>query len=151
DYREGAPVQADCVSNDPLIRSEISLPARIAHNCYRVRAGGLIFVSEKCAAIERLQAEGVKVVAAHHLGDKLLRLASRRRIRYSGEVVREDLLEDIVLVAIVDVVVMRGREIALVLHIGGEDGHQSGGVLDRQRRKQERVEKAEDCGVGSDS
>src|SRR5262249_40547937 len=59
--------------------------------------------------------------------------------------------EDLILIAVVDVVQMRSRMITRILGVRREKRHQTPRLFDRQRFQQRPVDDAEDSGVRADA
>src|SRR5262245_38049232 len=132
------------------IGAEAALPQAVAEHDDRMRARSLVFVRQKHSPRRSLHSQYVEVIPRNDEAKYgLVRVPSGQVQLRKG--VCQKTGEDLVLIAVIDEVQMRGRKIARILGVCSEERHQTARLFDRQRLQQRGVDDAEDSGVGADA
>jgi hypothetical protein len=148
DHRERRAVERQRLADDCRIPAQAALPEPMAENYHRRRL--LAFLGQEPAAECRPCAKDGEIVARHHLRRDLLRLGAAAPVDLR-EGKRRHPGEHLVLVANVLVVEMGEGESARIALIDHEHRHQPIRLGDRHRLEHDRVDHAEDGGIGADA
>ena len=147
-HGERRPVDRERPADDGRIAAEAAFPEPVGQHDHRSRLD--VLFSREAAADRRLRAQHGEVAAGGDLQQDLFGGVAVAPVHLrEGE--RRHLGEHLVLRAQILVVQVRQREVARIARVGHEHGRETAGLLDGNRPEQDRVDQAEDSGVGADA